>query len=437
MRLSLSFSRIISTFALASICCSATPLAFSKLETRGGRTVFPFDAGFPIQKVLDTALNISTHSWEFGTAIQALLELYNPELSIYGDAPFTAAKKLGNTSVIPRGLGYTADKVVFGIGANTLADGDGAVGDPASLAVGAYLLGKIEGYEQYAAAAVETFGYVTGSAPRATNGAISHRALYVEIWADFVYMAPPFLAYYGADTANITALQEAVFQCQAYRDILHFNATSTTTQFTGLWEHILGPYYNGDEGLWSTGNAWAAAGMTRILATVIKTPTFWENDAEAADITQWRIAAIDTLTTLIKEIIDAVVDADEGSYDNGLVRNYFNKPTIFGETSGSSLFAATVYRLVALLPNVFGRSGAGNKYINWAEGIRSTLGGTFVDVNGTTWQHVDANNGTVRPSVNPLGWGDLNPWMAGSPEGQSFVVMLYAAWRDCRLSKHC
>ncbi|KAG6910743.1 hypothetical protein DXG01_008275 [Tephrocybe rancida] len=426
MHLSIS-SKILYTLVFASHWSASN--AFNAR----GQSAFPFNAGFPIQKVLDTALNISTHSWEFGTATEALLELYDPDLSIFGAAPFTAAMRVASASTLPRGLAYALEKITLGTGANALADGDGAVGDPASLAVGAWLLGKKSGYEQYKAAAIETFGYVVGSAPRAWNGAISHRAFYVETWADFVSMAPPFLAYYGADTNNITALQEAVFQCQAYRDILHYNTTSANATFTGLWEHILGPYYNGDTGLWSTGNAWAAAGMTRILATVIKAPAFSSGSTtEPAEITQWRRTAITTLTTLIKEIIDAVIDAGDASYDGGLVRNYFNNPTIFGDISGSSLFAATVYRLVVLRPGVFG-----GKYVAWAEGIRKTLGSSFVDANGTTLTYVDANNGTARPAVNPLGWSDLNPWMAGSPEGQSFVVMLYAAWRDCRLAHHC
>lgn len=44
--------------------------------------------------------------------------------------------------------------------------------------------------------------------------------------------------------------------------------------------------------------------------------------------------------------------------------------------------------------------------------------------------HVD-ENGLASPAVNPLGWGDRTPFTSGSPEGQSFIVLLYAAWRDC------
>ncbi|KAG6836794.1 hypothetical protein H0H93_003040 [Arthromyces matolae] len=432
MRLSSSITQLLLSLLLSTKISPST-------ATTSTSTSFPLDPGFPIQLIVSTALNISTHSWEFGTATQALLELYDPDLSIFGSSPFTASKRIPNASTLPQALSYAAEKIVFGTGPNALADGDGAVGDPASLGIGAWLLGKKDGYEQFKDGAIETYGYVTGSAPRAWNNAISHRAYYVEIWADFVSMAPPFLAYYAADTANITGLQEAVYQCSAYRQILHYNTSSLDATFTGLWDHILGPTYNVDAGLWSTGNAWAASGITRVLATVIKAPQIkGSTHNETLSIAQWRESAKGELTTLVKEIIDAVIDSGEASYENGLVRNYFNNPTIFGETSGSSLFAAVIYRLVVLLPNVFGKSSpAGKKYINWAEGIRKTLGGTFVAPDGTNMTLVDRTNGTVRPAVNPLGWGDTAPFMTGSPEGQSMVTMLYAAWRDCRLAKKC
>ncbi|KAF8067977.1 hypothetical protein FPV67DRAFT_1167612 [Lyophyllum atratum] len=408
---------------------------------------FPFSPGFPIQKVLDLAISISSHSWEFGTATEALLELYDPDLSVFGDSPFEEAKTLirgpskgkgeggVSTSGLPRGLAYAASKIVIGTGANALADGDGAVGDPASLGVGAVLLGKRRGLDKFANAAKETVEYVMQGAPRASNGAISHRVDIVELWADFVYMAPPFLAYYAADTSNITLLRESVAQCKRYRDLLQVNPSSPKTPFTGLWQHIQGPQHD-DSGLWSTGNSWAAAGMTRVLATVLKAP-FLRNKKNKENV-QWRSDAVSGLTAWIKEIVDGAMDAGKGSYAGGLVKNYYDKPETFGETSGSALMAATVYRMVVLSPGVFGRSDARRKYIQWADGIRETLGGEFFDaISGGDLDHVDRGNGTVRPAVNPLGWGDVNPWMTGSPEGQSFVVLLYAAWRDCVLARTC
>jgi hypothetical protein len=68
--------------------------------------------------------------------------------------------------------------------------------------------------------------------------------------------------------------------------------TTAQKNMQGIWEHIIGPN-DYQPGLWSTGNRWAAAGMTRVLATTLK----WEKSASWAHeqglLTQW-----------IKEIID-------------------------------------------------------------------------------------------------------------------------------------
>lgn len=50
--------------------------------------------------------------------------------------------------------------------------------------------------------------------------------------------------------------------------------------------------------------------------------------------------------------------------------------------------------------------------------------------------HVD-KIGIASPAVNPLVWGDRTPYTKGSPEGQSFLVLLYAAWRDCVEASVC
>lgn len=66
--------------------------------------------------------------------------------------------------------------------------------------------------------------------------------------ADFVYMAPPFIAYYGAlqgGAEGTKLLQLAYDQCRLYRDVL-FDADKS------LWRHIeLGS--SSDDHLWGTG----------------------------------------------------------------------------------------------------------------------------------------------------------------------------------------
>ncbi|RXW23701.1 hypothetical protein EST38_g2176 [Candolleomyces aberdarensis] len=392
---------IILALHLAQGCHTATP---------GDSVAFPFSPDFNIEKVTQLAQTLPSHSWEFGTSAEALLELYNPEYAVFGDAPFPVPA-LKKDEV--KGLAYAASKIKLGgKGSDGLVNGNGAVGDPASLGVSAVLLGREDG--RYMDAAKQTVGYLTGSTRRWWNGAISHRRDVTELWADFIYMAPPFLAYYAAYTQNATLLLESVNQCRWYRQVLRAN---TTASYKGTWHHIIGPQ-SPDWGLWSTSNAWAAAGMARVLAVLVKSPF--------AKTLPWRDQAATDLNWYIREIIEGAMGAP---LDKGLLGNYVDDTSWFGEVSGSALLAATTYRMMVLRPKTF----EDPKYAKWADGIRKTLAG--VDVQGR--RYVSEEMGVVAPAVNPLNWRDRNPVRTGSPEGQAFVVLMYAAWRDCVLKKIC
>jgi hypothetical protein len=245
-------------------------------------------------------------------------------------------------------------------------------------------------------------------------------------------MVPPFLAYYGVATNNASVLQASVDQCRLYRQILLANTTNSGLYnplvthpdiASGLWEHIIGPV-NEDSGLWLTGNAWAAAGMIRVLATVIKAPSkFYQHTPTSANhhlSVNWKNQAVHNLTTFICEILDAAMLMP---MDGGLLLNYLDDIRWFGETSGTALLASVAYRLSVLAPFLPLADGDVYNYIQWAEDTRFVFG----------LGHI-TSNGTATPAVNPLGWGDTTPWTAGSPEGQNFVVMMYAAWRDCVLA---
>lgn len=219
--------------------------------------------------------------------------------------------------------------------------------------------------------------------------------------ADFMYMAPPFIAYFAADSNNASLLETAYLQCGLYREVLLFSSNASsfdppqTSVTNGLWHHIVGPQ-SAEPGLWSSSNGWAAAGMARVLATIIKAPV--------AAGTSWRATAIADLTSWIKEIVDG---ARTSPTDDGLLRNYLNDTTTghgFGEISGSSLIAAVAYRMVVLAPKAFPAS----TYVTWADSIRKVLGSN--DVNGNP--HI-TSNGTATPAVNPLAWLDTTPWTAG------------------------
>lgn len=105
--------------------------------------------------------------------------------------------------------------------------------------------------------------------------------------SDSVYMFPPFLAYYAGTTRNATLLAFTVRQLELYTAGLSGNG--------GTWEHIVGG--KEDPGHWSSGNGWAAMGMTRVLATVVNGP--WDSATKAAYVGK--------LTGWIKELIDGAI----------------------------------------------------------------------------------------------------------------------------------
>lgn len=360
-----------------------------------------------INAVLQQAIRVAVHSWEYGTVAEALLEWNNPDLSIWNN-PFPGGQIPTLNVDDVSALSYTIPHILTD--QTTLIDADGkssqiaslqvlttfidAAGDPAAIGIPALMIGK--GNSTYWDAAVRQKDHLINDVPRWGNGAISHRELLAELWADFVYMVPPFLAYIGVATSDLALAKEAANQAKLYRDVL--------IQPAGVWYHITGPEVK-DFKLWSTGNGWAAAGMARVLATLVKSPYAQETTAEQ-----------ESLTDLIKEILDGVIrlDVDE----SGLLRNYLNESSWFGEISGTSILAATALRVVVLDPETFGE-----EYTAWAVKKMDVVNGHIDETAGD-------NYGIVSPAVNPLNWNDPNPFTTGSPEGQGFVVLLHAAYRD-------
>ena len=142
----------------------------------------------------------------------------------------------------------------------------------------------------YASAAKDQLDYLLNVAPKAADGTISTRESEVQLWSDFVYMAPPFIAYYGAlegGDNGATLLQTAYEQVKLYRDVL-FDAD------VGLWRHVaLGSW--SDPTHWATGNGWAAAGALRVLATIQGSAAADSMQSQQNDLLQW-----------VKETLDGV-----------------------------------------------------------------------------------------------------------------------------------
>ena len=80
--------------------------------------------------------------------------------------------------------------------------------------------------------------------------------------------------------------------------------------------------------------------------------------------------------------------------DEPLLRNYIDDASWFGELSGTTLLAATAYRVAAL-------GDAQPGYVAWADEKRRAVTDRIGD------------DGLLYPVINPLNWGDRTP--SGEP----------------------
>lgn len=95
-------------------------------------------SGFNAFKAAQVMVDKAGQSWEWGTAAQALLELYNPELAVYSNNAFLGGK-IPNADPNTFSLKYARQFININ---SQVFVGNSAVGDPASLGVSAILLGQ-------------------------------------------------------------------------------------------------------------------------------------------------------------------------------------------------------------------------------------------------------------------------------------------------------
>ncbi len=234
-------------------------------------------------------------------------------------------------------------------------------------------------------------------------------------------MVPPFLAYYAVATNSEQRLVDVVTQIGLQRQILGVGGDGA---YRGLWKHIVGPQSQ-TLGIWSTGNAWAALGTTRVLATIYHSqPSSGPSSALSA-------AAL-RLTRMLQTQFDGMLAARD-KLDNGLVRNYIigdvngigGATNWWGEAAGTAGLVSAVYRLAALnrIAPSANKIDAGKLqgYILWADQARRAI----------VRNNINAGSKIVAPTVNPYDWYTRTQYWSGSPEGNAFVGMMGAAYVDC------
>lgn len=347
-------------------------------------------------------------SWELGTRAQALLELDTPKYSVT-----TPGSKLPPSDTNPPST--LSD--VFAIARNVVsAEGaignsprpfipDDASGDPPSIGVAVILANWTDQQssdgQDYSQAAVNQFNYLY-TVPRTDDGAISHHSNQLQLWSDFVYMVPPFLAYYGVMTKNKSAVAESYNQIRLYRQYLR-------DQNANLWRHMAFGS-NQDTGHWSTGNGWVAAGMIRVLGTIKNSQYAGSFKNEQKDLIAWTL------------------EIQAGMYQylrsTSCFGNYADDNKSFDDAASASLLAATVYHLSTLAGK--------HDHIPLAERTRIALTAVSSLGNGPTsgpfnsMVHFDVD-GWLTPVVDPSSFGEVG---SKSPEAQAFVLMMQAGYRD-------
>ena len=78
---------------------------------------------FDVRQVMNRACEQASHSWEYGTAAEALLQLETPELSVFGKDPFPKGKLSSPDISKTPSLLYA--KKFIRLGRETLIDADG------------------------------------------------------------------------------------------------------------------------------------------------------------------------------------------------------------------------------------------------------------------------------------------------------------------------
>ncbi|KAF8688593.1 Glycosyl Hydrolase Family 88, partial [Rhizoctonia solani] len=330
-------------------------------------------------------------SWELGTRIQTLLELDTPSFSVFSEdfpPPRNAPNSLDDVIGISRSIvqSKTAGELPL--------MPDGSAADPASNGVGV-LIANWTGASggNYAQAAADQLTFLLTITPRAPNGAISHRADEAQLWSDFVYMVPPFLAYYGVLTDNQTLVEESYNQIKLYRDVL--------ADDTGMWQHIrLGSFE--DRGYWSTGNGWAAMGMLRVLVTIRGSQWSRSMRKHVSDLENWT-----------EEILNAMWPK---LTNQGMFYNYADDSSTFQDAASAALIAASTYRL-SLVSGI-------HTHLPSAERVHAALSNVGPSTNPNARVTPD---GWLTPVVNPHSFGEEGQ---ESAEGQAFVLQMHAAWAD-------
>jgi rhamnogalacturonyl hydrolase YesR len=213
-------------------------------------------------------------------------------------------------------------------------------------------------------------------APRNEEGVVYHFVEGREFWVDSFYMLPPFLAHEGF-------YDEALRQIEGWWGALYDPEMGLVSH---RWDAGKGEFIRRD--FWGTGNGWAAAGLSRVIALL---PAGMEKERQK-------------LILRLKTLLSASFAYQR---EDGMFYNVLNDPDSFPEVNAGQMFSYALYRGMAA-----GYMEEGS--LEKAERAREAA-----------LRQID-DFGLVR---NVCGAPDFDhPGV--SPEGQAFFILMEAARRD-------
>ncbi|KAL0255215.1 hypothetical protein I308_100010 [Cryptococcus tetragattii IND107] len=324
-------------------------------------------------KVYNVMEDISTHSWENGTKAQAILESKYPSYSVFASSsPIPLPDKFDENDI----------KDVVGVAEVTMSNRP-PTNNSAAAHGGSTLL------EDDAAGDPASLGVTILLANASTGNAQVNGVSY----GDAAREELNYLLY-DVPKTSAGAISHRADQVQLWSDSVYM--VPPFLAYYGALNNnqtLLQQAYQQYTNLWATGNGWAAAGMLRVWATINWSSFSDQLNSEMSDLESW-----------VREILDA---SKPYITSNGIFYNYINNTSSFEDASSAALMSHVGLRLSTL--------GITNDYVDMALGLLSAASSY---VNST---------GYLTQVVNPL---DFSEQGEESPEGQSFLVMAYAAHKD-------
>lgn len=309
-----------------------------------------------LEKVKLAMLSMQRATWEQGVAMQAMLESGEEELVIL----------MAKDAV----LRQSPD------GRLAMLGEEFALSDACSPGEAVLWAAQKTGDETLMNGFNKLLDYILNKAPRNKEGIIYHFTNIPQIWSDFNYMLPPFLAV-------AKKYEEAVKQIEGTFSYL-WNPDKKL--LSHMWDCEKNEFARKE--CWGVGNGWSAAGLTRVINMLPNSMMKEKNK----------------LINYVKDIIDGCLAHIR---EDGLFHNIVDDPNSFIETNLSQMLAYTIYRGI--------KSGWLDKsYKMYADKMRTA----------------------AHSKVDNLG---LVQGVCGSPEfdhpgtateGQAFFILMEAAYRD-------